>query len=138
MEKPTHPTSKQYPGESFKISVSYTIVCDTKTSGNFHNPADLAALAPGSTGGNRHGSVSSGIAKPAAGGTGGNLTAWVASARARTAPATARHRRLATRGRTASPGRLLHGMAVIAAAAAAVQAVLLAYLLRDRGASLAI
>ena len=37
-----------------------------------HDPANLAAPVAGSTGGNRHGSVSSSIVKPAAGGTGCN------------------------------------------------------------------
>ena len=75
-------------------------------------------------------------------------TPWVASAAARMAPATARHQGWATRGRKAPHGRLFHGVATVAAtestvaeggaAAAAVEAVLLAYLLRDRGVGLTI
>ena len=40
-----------------------------------HDPSDLAAPVGGSTGDNRHGLASSGIAKPTAGGTDGNHNA---------------------------------------------------------------
>ena len=69
-------------------------------------------------------------------------TAWVASATARMAHATTRHRGWAARGQTAPHGRLLHGVATVAAAEAAVaqggaagtavEAVLLACRLQDR------
>ena len=66
-------------------------------------------------------------------------TVWVTSATARMASATAQHRGWATRERTGAHGRLLHGLATVAAveaavaqgrmAAAAVETALLACLL---------
>ena len=46
--------------------------CRVKRCRYRHEPADLAAPVIGSTGGNRYGSASSDITKPAARGTGGN------------------------------------------------------------------
>ena len=46
--------------------------CRVKSCRYRHDPDDLAAPVAKSTGDNRHGSASSGVAKPATGGTGGN------------------------------------------------------------------
>ena len=106
-----------------------------------HDPADLAAPVAGSTGDNRHGSASTE-------GIGGNRNGLGGQRNGSDGTHTARHRGWATRGRTAPHGRLLHGMATVAAvdaavaqgrvAAAAVEAVLLACLLRGRGPGLVI
>ena len=119
--------------------------CRVKRCRNDH---DLAVLAAGSTGDNRHDLVSNGIAKLAAGPQMAFKMAWVASATAWMAPATALHRGWATWGLRALRGRLLQGVAVVVAAeaavstggatVAAVEAVLLARRFRDRGSGLAI